>query len=164
MICCITGHRPERFPFKRNEDTKAFVAYQERLLNVVQNLIDDGYNHFISGMAEGADIDFVYAVLKLRTEETITLEAALPCPYSTKKTTDKSRLLNIIDKITIVSDHYYKGCMQKRNKYMVDQSDLVIAVWDGKTVGGTWNTIKYAKSKEKQVIYIMLCDISTTNY
>ena len=54
--------------------------------------------------------------------------------------------------------------MQKRNKYMVDQSDLVIAVWDGKKVGGTWNTIKYAKSKEKQVIYIMLCDISTNNY
>ena len=39
---------------------------------------------------------------------------------------------------------------------MVDKSDLVIAVWNGKESGGTWNTIQYAKSKGKKIHFILL--------
>ena len=50
--------------------------------------------------------------------------------------------------------------MQKRNRYMVDNSDLVLAVWNGEKRGGTWYTIDYALKKGKPVRYIMLKDIS----
>ena len=43
--------------------------------------------------------------------------------------------------------------MQKRNEYMVNNSDYVIAVWDGKP-SGTGNTVRYAESKGKTIITI----------
>ena len=43
--------------------------------------------------------------------------------------------------------------MQDRNKYMVDNSDYVIAVWNG-TGSGTGSAVKYALSKDKFVICI----------
>lgn len=43
--------------------------------------------------------------------------------------------------------------MMKRNKYMVDNSDYVIAVWSGKP-GGTGNTVRYAIKSRKEVYYI----------
>ena len=41
--------------------------------------------------------------------------------------------------------------MLVRNDYMVDHSDLVLAIWNGEQSGGTWHTIQYAKTKGKQV-------------
>lgn len=43
--------------------------------------------------------------------------------------------------------------MNKRNQYMVDQSDFIIAVWNGKP-SGTGKTIKYAKDKNKIIVII----------
>ena len=48
--------------------------------------------------------------------------------------------------------------MQLRNQYMVDNSDLVLAIWNGKESGGTWNTIKYARKQGKKIQYLMLND------
>ena len=36
---------------------------------------------------------------------------------------------------------------------MVDNSDIIIAVWDG-TKGGTYNCVQYAKKKNKEIIQI----------
>ena len=49
--------------------------------------------------------------------------------------------------------------MQKRNRYMVDKSDIILAIWNGEKSGGTWNTIEYAQKKGKKIIYIMLSEI-----
>ena len=57
------------------------------------------------------------------------------------------------DEETMLQRHYTKDCMQKRNQYMVDKSDYVIAVWNGKP-SGTGNTVCYAESKGKTVIII----------
>lgn len=43
--------------------------------------------------------------------------------------------------------------MQKRNEYMVDHSDKVIAVWDG-SKSGTKNCIDYAKKVGKDIIFV----------
>ena len=44
-----------------------------------------------------------------------------------------------------------------RNKTMVEQSDLVIACYDGRNIGGTKYTIDYARKRGKQIyIYIPL--------
>lgn len=46
---------------------------------------------------------------------------------------------------------YAKPKMQLRNQYMVDESDLVLAYWDG-TSGGTKNCVDYAVKKQKKII------------
>ena len=43
--------------------------------------------------------------------------------------------------------------MQERNKYMIDNSSLVIALYNGK-VGGTKQTIEHAKQQGPEVIVI----------
>jgi uncharacterized phage-like protein YoqJ len=40
--------------------------------------------------------------------------------------------------------------LQKRNEWMVDHCDLLIAVWDG-SEGGTANCVRYARHHERQI-------------
>ena len=166
MVCCATGHRPKGFPFQREADEMGYQEYLDRLYREVKKIILEGSNHFITGMAEGADIDFADFVIHFRDDEEfdITLEAALPYPISQQKMIEtysdyRYAVFTQCDRKTIVSPHYFKGCMQKRNCYMVDQSDVILAIWNGKKQGGTWNTIRYARSKGKTIRYIMLKEI-----
>ena len=159
MICCITGHRPEGFPFPP-EDRESHLQYKKRLYDAVQDLLEQGYRYFITGMADGVDTDFAIAVLFYKKQyENVKLEAALPYPYQqryAKSKTVKEQILSSCDCVTVVSDKYFSGCMQKRNCYMVDQANVVLAVWNGEKKGGTWNTIAYARQKRKTIRYIML--------
>ena len=43
--------------------------------------------------------------------------------------------------------------MQTRNEWMVNHCDKLIAVWNGSD-GGTGNCVNYAKSINKEIIYI----------
>ena len=42
--------------------------------------------------------------------------------------------------------------MQQRNELMVNDSDMVLALWDGESAGGTWNCIQYAGKVEKEIV------------
>lgn len=53
----------------------------------------------------------------------------------------------------LIEGEYHPAKMQKRNEYMLDNSDLVIAVWDGSN-GGTANCVRYAKKLGKKIIQI----------
>lgn len=53
----------------------------------------------------------------------------------------------------MLQTHYTANCMMKRNRYMVDHSDAVIAVWNG-SKSGTGNTVRYAMSSGKKVLII----------
>ena len=74
------------------------------------------------------------------------------------KTPDEKfqRLIGCCDAVKILSDHYFKGCYMRRNRYMVDQSALVIAVWDGRETGGTAATVQYARQFRLEILFIPL--------
>lgn len=55
------------------------------------------------------------------------------------------------DKVSI--GEYHPAKMQLRNQYMVDNSDIVIAIWDGSS-GGTGNCVRYAKKMNKEIVII----------
>ena len=57
------------------------------------------------------------------------------------------------DERVVLSQSYTPYCMQKRNQYMVDNSDIVIA-YIRRDVGGAFKTFSYAKSKNKQIILL----------
>ncbi len=162
MICCVTGHRPKEFPFRYEEDSHEYIMYRFKLRKELEKLITSGYTTFISGMANGADLDFAEDVLLYRNEgHNISLEAALPYPikFSKKDSEYADRLYYVLSNCNsknTVSPYYHKGCMQNRNRYMVDRSDLILAIWNGHCSGGTWNTIEYARKKKKEIRYIML--------
>lgn len=124
----------------------------------IENLIESGYTYFISGGAIGVDMDFAEAVLQAKKQhKDIVLEIAVPCRNQDMKWSrdDKKRyaeILNSADIVIVLSKSYTLFCMQKRNEYMVNKSDLVLALWNGEENGGTWNTINYAKRKGKQLL------------
>ena len=163
--CCCTGHRPKGFPFQYGIDTKKHNAYLQALKEKTELAITEyGITRFISGMAIGVDLDFAETVLKLKNKYPITFECAIPCPNQTLKwkDTDKIRyeyILNNADIINIISKQYTSECMLKRNRYMVDKSELVIAVFNGIEKGGTWYTINYAIKTNTVIELIDLCKL-----
>ena len=57
-----------------------------------------------------------------------------------------AKILKKADLIREINNHYFTGCYQVRNEWMVDKSNLVISVCNGQK-SGTKNTIDYAKRK-----------------
>ena len=147
--CCFTGHRPEKLPWGKNEQDSRCCLLKERIRDAVLSAYENGMRHFICGMARGCDLYFAEIVVELRQERPdITLEAAIPWPgqcdgweQATRERWQK--LLAVCDMETMVQRSYDPGCMLRRNRYMVDHSSLVIAVYDG-TNGGTRRTLEYA--------------------
>ena len=75
-----------------------------------------------------------------------------------KKWTEEQRdryfdIASKCDKETLIQHHYTADCMHKRNRYMVDQADFIIAVWDGRP-SGTGKTVQYAQRQGKPVTII----------
>lgn len=165
MVCCCTGHRPKSFPFKYGVDFKKHKIYLRKLEEKVLLAINKyGITNFISGMALGVDLDFAEIVLNLREQFHVTLECAIPCPNQTLNWSgeDKLRYENILkraDKSYLVSPRYTPDCMLKRNRYMVDKSELIIAVFNGIQKGGTWYTLDYANKENKKIELINLCNL-----
>ena len=142
----MTGHR--EIPAEQID------RIRELLRREILNAIGDGYSHFISGFAAGADLLFADVVAELKERYPITLEAAIPYP-GRMKTPDETfqRLIRCCDTVKIHSDSYFKGCYLRRNRYLVDQSQRVIAVYNGRPTGGTAATVRYAKGKDVRVVW-----------
>lgn len=157
MKICVTGHRPTKLYGYDISNEK----YTQLKNNFKKILIEYNCDEAITGMALGADTVFALAVLELKNEGyNIKLHCAIPCKGQTSTWVDSNdikRYYDIIAKADIVkfvSEKSYKPyLMQKRNEYMVDNSDLVIAVWDGSS-GGTKNCVDYAQSNNKTILRI----------
>jgi len=113
------------------------------------------------GMALGADCYFCEAVISLRdSRPDVTLEAVIPCEEQAAhwRERDRQRYFRLVaqcDQETLLQRHYDRGCMLRRNRYMVDRSERLIAVYDG-LLGGTMYTISYAMKRGLQIITLDL--------
>ena len=157
--CCFTGHRLQKLPWKSDEQSPMCIKFKEKLRQQIIDLINQGYVHFISGMALGSDMICAETVLSLKKEfPQITLEGAIPCPEQADRWHAEQRnrynyLLEQCDSINISSPNYTYTCMHIRNNYMVNNSNAIIAIWDG-SPGGTKNTIELAKKKNLEIYII----------
>ncbi len=158
---CFTGHRPQSFSFGYNEDSEGFEKLDAAVRAAIVDLCYKGYKRFYTGMAEGVDIWAAETVLSLTDKfEDLELIAAIPFPGQKNRMSDdfKKRYDHILDytaKTIYISDRYTDDCFKKRNCFMVDHSDTVIAVYDSaKWRSGTGQTVRYAKTQHKQVIVI----------
>ena len=92
------------------------------------------------------------AVLKARRyHPQVKLILALPCRNQAERWKEADRLLydsikRRADEVVYVSEHYTRGCMFERNRYMVDHSDICICYCTSGE-GGTAYTVKYAQRK-----------------
>ncbi len=155
--CCFTGNRPHKLPWGTDENDERCLAVERKLLETLEKLVLDGYDLFVCGMAQGGDMLFARVVLSLKEKyPQIKLECALPCPeqtrgWSVELNARYNNILNKADIVTMVSEHYSKWCMFKRNRYMVDKSSVLVSLCFTQS-GGTVATRDYAIKKGLKVI------------
>lgn len=143
--CAFTGHRA----VGRDMD----YLLLER---VVERLIKNGYRRFMCGMAVGFDQVAAQCVLDFKSKYDVQLVACVPCLsqsetfYSAARETYE-RILSLCDEQIILSDFYFKGCMQQRDRFMVENSDALVC-YLRKNSGGTFYTVNYAKERGKKII------------
>lgn len=146
-------------PLGEDENCPTCMAYKALLTEKIEQLIEKGYGHFISGGAMDVDTWAVEAVLKLKEKHSwILLEMVSLFDDQAKSWTVEYRqrhdsLFKKADIVTATSNSFYRGCYHKRNRYMVDNADVVLACFDGKA-GGTEVTMDYAEKNEVPVMIL----------
>lgn len=159
VTCCFTGHRPARLPWGENESDPRCAALKQRLALELETLYRRGFRHFISGMAQGCDLYFAEVVLSLREQrEGVTLECALPCAAQTERWSRRERLrhrriVEQCDVETMVQQNYDRFCMHRRDRYMVERSAAILAVYGG-SGGGTAYTLERAMDRKLQIFLL----------
>ena len=56
ISCCFSGYRPGKLPWGNDENDPRCRALKARLRDVMEAAYDEGYRHFICGMAQGCII------------------------------------------------------------------------------------------------------------
>ncbi|MDE6273741.1 MAG: DUF1273 domain-containing protein [Clostridiales bacterium] len=144
MTCALTGHRdlPEDFQLNLLYDT-------------LEELIREGYDTFLCGMARGFDLLALDCLIALKQKYRITLEACIP--YRGHENSffgeEKRRYLNLLercDKRHYIYNGYANGCFLARDRMMVDRADLLFA-YCMRATGGTAYTVRYAKKKGVEI-------------
>ncbi|EHA30621.1 SLOG family protein [Bacillus subtilis] len=159
---CFTGHRPNKLG---GYDMKnpTMLKLKDKLLEVIEELIiKEEKSRFITGGALGTDQAACWCVHILK-KKFPHIKNIIATPF---KEQDKvwsadqkmwyKRMLDVADEIVNVEEldkykvsedkpgEFSPAKMQKRNEYMIDHSEAIVAVYDG-TKSGTRNCLNYAK-------------------
>ena len=148
--CCFTGHRDIPAPF--------VPVLVRRLEKAIENLAAQDVLWFIAGGALGFDTLAALAVLRLRDTKLphIRLLLALPCAdqtagWSAENVSLYEHIRAKADEVKVLSPHYFRGCMQVRNRFMVDNAAFCVCYLT-KDAGGTAGTVRYAEKKGRTLI------------
>ncbi len=152
VSAAFTGHRFYDF------SQKEFI--QERLTSAISEAYDHGIRNFISGFALGIDLMAAQLVQSLKCNlPGISLTAAIPFEGQAERYNiyDKRvyrRLLELADKVIVLSDYYYPRCFLDRDEFMVENASYLIAYYDGREKGGTYYTVKKARARGIPIINV----------
>lgn len=157
MKVSFTGHRPDKIGgydennalrIQIKQDIRYFLRGQ---LNETPDLT------VLVGGALGVDTDVARECWRLG----IPYILCAPCRNQDARWNNTSRatyrtMSELASEIIYVYDGDYKTsqCLFDRNQYMVDNSDKLVAVWNGDKFGGTWSCMSYAKRVNKPITYI----------
>lgn len=145
--CAFTGHRTLYPDFDR-----------EKVSEVIDSLINNGFDTFLVGMAVGFDTECFKILLKKREEKYIKIVACIPCEnqserFNFNQKKEYSELIEKADVKVILQKEYSSVCMRKRNEFMVGNSSVLVA-YLRRDYGGTSQTVKIAERQGKKIIYV----------
>ncbi len=124
----------------------------------MEGLIKRGIDTFYCGMAKGFDLAAAEIVLGYKASCGVKLIACIPYEGQAEyfSFSDKERyenILNYCDEKVIFSKNYNRWCMHARDRYMAENSSVVVCYLRKKS-GGTFYTVEYAKSLGLKIIEI----------
>jgi uncharacterized phage-like protein YoqJ len=157
-VCSFTGYRSQKLHQALGDND--IEELKDKLRAEISGLLNRDFTVFRCGMALGADMLFADVVLEFkRRYPGVRLEAVIPCLGQDKAWNEKQRekyhyLIENANQVILVSNSdYFDGCMQIRNRYLAENCDLLLAVFDGKR-GGTMQTVEYAKKLGRKITII----------
>ena len=143
--CCFTGHK--------NLTQEQAIEALHLLINRVNELTIEGYTHFISSFANDTDVLLAQIIGSFRYKnKNLVLEAVIPIENKLNSLDKIKYALMLYNKVTVIQEQCGPECFQKRNKYMIDNSDVVVTHWDEKTSKETYNAVNYARLQGKEII------------
>lgn len=149
----FTGHRDIPADAKANG-----LEVASLLANALNRAFVAGARWFASGGAPGWDAEFLKQACSLRDQHAdagVLVGAYIPFPTYWHKWPISAGLISSLDFIGKVNQGDYKVWkMHARNQFIVDESDAIVAVYDGRKSGGTYQTLKYARKKKVPVYWI----------
>jgi uncharacterized phage-like protein YoqJ len=149
----ITGHRPKSLGLPYDIHDPAYNLLGSAIVSRIEELKPDS---IITGMALGVD----QLVATIAVELNIPFVAAVPFQGQENIWPAKSQqfyldLLTKAQKVVTVSEGGYSAAkLYKRNEYIVDNSDVLLAVWNGQLSGGTYAAMQYAIAKKKRIMIV----------
>lgn len=160
LICAFIGNKPQNLPFGFNEaDEQCLFLKEELERRIIDLIVNRNVTKFITGMGLGIDMFAAEIVIKLKKlYPTISLECAIPCESQPEKWTEGFRnryfsIAQVCDKETMLQKKYTPDCIERRNRYMVDGCDILLAVWNNEP-GDTMDAVEYARQGGKEIILI----------
>lgn len=155
-IFSFTGHRPDKLGGYSPQAQTQLVKFANKTIKYMIHKYD-GDISCIVGMALGWD----QAVALACIENNIPFKAYIPfkgqeSAWTASAQKEYHRILNYIgpqNVMYVCEPGYESWKMQERNKAMVDDSNILVALWNG-SPGGTANCVRYANDIERKVVNI----------
>lgn len=153
---CFTGHR-----YLASTEIPLLTQRLDALLELCYR---HGYRSFLCGGALGFDMLAAERIMALQqTHAGIRLVMVLPCGnqmdrWSEQETARYEHILYAADEIRVLSPFYFVGCMQVRNRHMIDHSSFCICYLRHQK-GGTASTVAYAVKEQVPVLNVAMKDV-----
>ncbi|MEE0946993.1 MAG: SLOG family protein [Acutalibacteraceae bacterium] len=147
--CCFTGHRA----IPEDDLDRLKLELNDTLVSLIEN----GISYFRAGGALGFDTICAQTVLSLKKiYPHIKLTLVLPCLNQTAKWQQEDKdvyedIKSKADEVVYTSEHYFRGCMQVRNRALVDESSVAVCYLT-QINGGTAYTVKYAQKNGLTIV------------
>lgn len=134
-----------------------FCDLKKDIITAVEVAINEyGINTFYVGDRGDFDRHAAGAVRSLKYKYP-NIKLVLVLPYFTNKLNEYKEIYKMdYDSIYIpteLADVHPKGAITKRNRIMVDESELIIC-YINRDFGGAYDTVKYAERQNKNIIHI----------
>jgi len=163
--CAVTGHRPTRFKFKYKEDYSLCKKIKKTMREQFMCLYDEEkVRRVYIGGSLGVDLWAGEIVLRLKETpgyEEIELAVILPFPGHDRKWDERSRrrldfLIRYSAECITIGGKDCRESYIKRNRYMVDHSDFMLAVYDNdrSICQDPIQPVDYAEKKRRSIILI----------
>ncbi|MBR1592996.1 MAG: DUF1273 family protein [Ruminococcus sp.] len=175
---CISGHRDKSIvPYVSDNSDATVFAVRKMLFSFIDIAVKRGFDTFISGLAEGTDLQAADYICRIKRAENLRLIGAIPfLKHSLAFTPEYSDMLETVEKnadiLTVINDEaqmtYGKEktwfssptVYRERNYFMVDKSSEVIAFLNENNFrSGTYQTVRYAMRRGRKVHRFGIKDI-----
>lgn len=147
MIVCGSGHRLSgQYHGRTKRELRLFAR------TVLRRHMPD---LVIAGGALGWDQALAWATLDLGIKLRLILPfRGMENRWGPDMRAEFRAMVDKADSSVWLGETFDPELYQARNVQMVDESEAVLALWDGRKFGGTFNCLRYAHVQERRVLHL----------